>query len=114
MFSDFELTNQLYSFMVAIPKLWSWEQLHEMFVSREEHQEQRGSDSKFLQFEFGILEVGTKDDGNYVHLFVSVVDPSRPMRQKGGSVVPLSTSFLFFANGKIDMPLASEIYERPY
>jgi hypothetical protein len=112
--SDFALTNQLYCFMEAVPLLWSWDKLKVQAATRQTHAEQRGPMSGFLQFEFFVLEEGVKNGEQYIHISVSVTDPSRPVTQRGGSVIPLSTSFLIFENGEVDMPLAREIYDRTF
>ena len=114
MISDFELVSQLYSFMEAIPVLWSREALKGIYAQRERHAEQRGPTDNFLQFEFEVLDEGVKDGGRYLHVSVSVTDPSHPNGQRGSSTTPLCTSFLIFESGEIDMPLAREIYERAY
>jgi|SRR5687767_2337891 hypothetical protein len=114
MISDFALVSQLYSFMEAIPILWSPDALKRLYVRGEMYTEHRGPDDRFLQFEFQILEDGVKDAGQYLHISVSVTDPSRPNGERGSSTTPLSTSFLLFETGKVDMPLAREIYERPF
>lgn len=112
--SDFELVAQLYSFMESIPVLWSRELLERLQAEGEAHTEQRGPHARFLQFEFEILEDGVKDDGRYLHILVSVTDPSRPAGYRGSSNSPLSTSFLLFESGETDMPMAREIYERSF
>ncbi len=118
MISDFALVSQLYSFMEAIPMLWKWDSLRRMYEQGETYTEARGPNDKFIQFEFQVLEDGVedgvKDGGPYLHLSVSVTDASRPNGQRGSSTTPLSTSFLLFENGETDMPLAREIYERPF
>ena len=114
MLSDYELTNQLYSFMQAVPLLWSWKRLKAMHQNNESHIEYRGSKDCLISFDMTVLEEGTKDNGQYLHVAVSVIDPSRDAGTKGSSTTPLSTSFLVFENGELDMPLAREIFERPY
>ncbi|MBM0103564.1 hypothetical protein JM946_02365 [Steroidobacter sp. S1-65] len=114
MASDFALVTQLYAFMDAIPILWAWQDLRESYRDGQTFTEQRGPDGHFLQFEFQVLEEGTKDGGQYLHILVAVTDPTRSNEQRGGSKTPLSTSFLYFENGEVDAPLAREIYERPY
>lgn len=114
MISDFALVSQLYSFMDAIPILWKWESLRRLYGNGETYTEQRGPDDAFLQFEFQVLEEGLKDGDQYLHISVSVTAPSRVNGQLGSSTTPLSTSFLFFSSGESNMPLAREIYERPF
>jgi hypothetical protein len=114
MISEFELVSQLYSFMQAIPVLWSKDALKRLYAEGETHTEQRGPEDNFLQFEFEVLEDGVKDSGPYLHVCVSVTDPSRPNGQRGSSITPLSTSFILFESGEVDMPLAREIYDRPF
>lgn len=114
MVSDFALVSQLYAFMDAIPMLWKWESLRRSYGNGETYKEQRGPRDNFLHFEFQVLEEGVKDGGQYLHIAVSVTDPSRGKGQRGGSTTPMSSSFLFFKNGELDMPLAREIYERRF
>ena len=114
MFSDYELTNQLYSFMQAVPILWGWDRLRTMHQSNESHVEYRGPKDNLISFEVSILEEGRKDAGRYLHVSVLVVDPDRKHGTKGSSTTPLTTSFLMFENGELDMPLARDIFERPY
>jgi hypothetical protein len=114
MLSDFALVSQLYAFMEVIPALRSWDALRNSYVSGETYTEQRGPESNFLQLEFQILEEGSKDGGQYLHVSVSVTDPLRANGQRGSSTTPMCTSFLFFKSGEVDMPLAREIYERPF
>ena len=114
MISDFVLVSQLYSFMEAVPLLWKWETLNALYAQDETYTEQRGPHDNFIHFAFQVLEVGTKEGGRYLHLSVSVTDASRPNGSRGSSTTPLSTSFLFFQSGEVDMPSAREIYERPF
>lgn len=114
MASDFALVSQLYAFMDAIPILWTWQELREQYEKGGTYTEQRGPADNFFHFEFRILEEGVKDAGRYLHVGVSVTDTTRKASRRGGSMIPLSTSFLFFESGELDMPLAREIYERPF
>ncbi len=97
--------------MESIPVLWSWENLVEMKASGATYTEERGPKDGFLQFELSVLDDGTKDDGYYLHVFVSVTDTCRPNDKVGGCKFPLCTSFLYFDNGQLDMPLAGEVYD---
>src|SRR5688500_10861909 len=100
MLSDFALVSQLYAFMEVIPVLWSWHRLRDSYGNGETYTEQRGSENNFLQFEFHILEEGSKDGGQYLHVAVSVTDPLRADGQRGSSTTPMCTSFLFFESGE--------------
>jgi hypothetical protein len=113
MISDFALVSQLYSFMESVPVLWSREELRKLHAESDTHSEERGPPSNFLQFEICVLEDDVKNDKRYLHVLVSVTAPSREKDVRGSSKTPLSTSFLWFEDGEIDMPLAREIYERP-
>jgi hypothetical protein len=77
MASDFALVTQLYAFMDAIPILWAWQDLRKSYGDAQTYTEQRGPDSHFLQFDFQVLEEGTKDGGRYLHISVAVTDPTR-------------------------------------
>ena len=114
MVSDYELTNQLYAFMQAVPVLWGWGRLKAMHEQKGHCVEYRGPKDNMISFEMGILEEGVKDNGRYLHVVVSVTDPDRTLGTKGSSTTPLATSFLVFEGGELDMPLAREIFERPY
>jgi hypothetical protein len=114
MASDFELSSQLYSFMEAVPVLWTWERLKRMHEESDSHTEQRGPDDNIFQFKLSVLEDDLKHGERYLHLLVSITDPTRKIGERGSSNTPLCTSFLFFQNGETDMPLAREIYERSY
>ncbi len=113
MISDFELVSQLYAFMESVPVLWRQEELEKLHEESDTHTEQRGPPNNFLQFEIFVLEHDVKNDKRYLHVLVSVTDPSRESGLRGSSKTPLSTSFLWFEDGETDMPLAREIYERP-
>jgi hypothetical protein len=114
MVSDYELTNQLYAFMQAVPVLWGWERLRTMNDDKESYVEYRGPKDNFMSFKVGIFEEGVKENGRYLLVMVSVTDPDRAPGTKGSSKTPLTTSFLMYENGELDMPLAREIFERPY
>jgi hypothetical protein len=113
--SDFELTNQLYGFMQSIPVLWTWDELAELHIREEQHTEQRGPASRPMTFDLTVVENDVKHGRTYLHVLVSVSDPARKKEAKrGSSWTPLTTSFLWYRDGELDMPSAREIYERPY
>ncbi len=112
--SDFELVSQLYAFMESIPVLWTWGALAKLHAENNTHSEERGPPDSFLQFEMAVLEQDVKYGRPYLHVLVSITDPLRSAGDRGSSKTPLGTSFLWFEDGETDMPLAREIYERPY
>ncbi|MBL8518031.1 MAG: hypothetical protein JNM76_13800 [Betaproteobacteria bacterium] len=109
--SDFELVSQLYAFMQSIPVLWTRDRVQKMFEENDEHQETRGPIDWPLQFEFLVLEQGVKGGEDYLHVLASVSDLGRKKGHHGSSYEPLSTSFLWFKSGELDMPSAREIFE---
>ena len=113
--SDFELTSQLYAFMQAVPVLWTWDELSELHAKNESHKESRGPEHRPLTFDLDVLESDSKHGRTYLHVGVSVSDPYRGKDAKRGNAwVPLSTSFLWYKDGELDMPSARDIYERPF
>ena len=114
MASDFELAAQLHSFMESIPVLWTWEQRQKLYTDGGTHTEQRGPDGRFFHFDLHVLEDASKNGRRYIHVAVSITDTGRANGQRGSSTTPLCTSFLLYEDGEADMPLAREIYERPY
>lgn len=113
--SDFELTSQLYAFMQSIPVLWSWDKLAELHAKKLSHTESRGPDDGPLTFDLDVLENSVQHGRTYLHIGVSVSDPARGRGATRGSAwIPLSTSFLWYKDGELDMPSAREIYERPF
>jgi hypothetical protein len=113
--SEFELTSQLYAFMQAVPVLWTWDELSELYAKREPHVESRGPEQRPMTFELNVLENDAKNGRTYLHVGVSVSDPNRGIGVKRGSAyAPLSTSFLWYKDGELDMPSAREIYERKF
>ena len=115
MASDYELTNQLYSFMQAVPVLWNWNDVDNLHAKDETHAEIRGPLSNPFSFDMRVLEKDAKDGRTYLHVMVTISDPARDKAAKRGSAwSPLSTSFLWYEDGELDMPTAREIYERSY
>ena len=113
--SDFELTSQLYAFMQSVPVLRPWAELSALHAKKEPHVESRGPEQRPMTFELNVLENDAKNGRTYLHVGVSVSDPNRGIGVKRGSAyIPLSTSFLWYKDGELDMPSAREIYERPF
>src|SRR5688572_17447069 len=103
MISDLERRNQLYSFLVSVPLVWKWDELAEL---EGEHVEDRGPESRPMQFSLQLLERDSKEGKSYLHLIVAVSDPGRGKPVLGSAWLPLSTSFLWFQDGTLDMPTA--------
>jgi hypothetical protein len=112
--TDFELTTQLYSFMESVPVLWGWGGLSQLRASDETYTEARGPADNFIQFALQVLDDGTKNGQSYLHVFVRVTDASRVPGRPGSSTTPLSTSFLLFETGEVDMPHGRDIYESAF
>jgi len=110
--SDFELVEQLYVFMTAVPALWGWADLEALHAEGLSCKETRGPDAKHqLQFSLSTLESGVRCGQPYLHIAVSVSAPDRNGLERGSAKVPLCASFLLFQNGVVEMPLASDIFE---
>ena len=101
--------------MQSIPVLWRWEQLAELHAQGESHKEFRGPQNAPLTFDLDVLENSAQNGRTYLHIGISASDPARSHDAKrGSSWVPLSTSFLWYKDGELDMPTARDIYERPF
>ena len=107
MVSDDDLTNQLYNFMLSIPMLWKLEVLEAMHQTNESHKEYRGPEDGSLIFAFDVVE----NEIEYLQVLLSVSDVSRGIKVYGSSYRPLGTSFIWFKDGKLDMPSEKEIYK---
>ena len=111
MLSNYTLIGQLYSFMQAIPELWSWEALEKLCEAHESHKEYRGPEDQPLIFTLQVLEKEVKHSRTYLHIFVDASDVQREIGLPGSSNTPLGTTFLWYQDGELDMPTAKDIYE---
>ncbi len=98
--------------MQSIPELWSQEALRELNISDKSHKEDRGRpEDASLTFTMEVLECDQENGREYLHILVTVSDTDRPKHSGGDSWTPLATSFLWYEDGELDMPIAKEIYE---
>lgn len=98
---DQELANQLISFMHAIPRVWTWDQLIALFQSRERQVEYRGPESNPLTFAMEVLEHDRDEDGQYVHVTTHVCD-GRSGKVLGSTFIPLCGSVFVYEDGKAE------------
>jgi hypothetical protein len=100
--------------MEVVPSLWSWDALSRLHELDDTHTEERGNHENFIQFAFRVLEQDAKEGRPYIHVLVEVVDATRTSGYPGSSTTPLCTSFLLYADGKLDMPTARDTYAKAF
>ena len=100
--SDEELKKQLNAFMRVVPKLWTWEQLLELYEKNEQYTEERGNDNRWISFELLILEDDIQNGKRYLNVGISAND-SRIGKIKGSVYQPFFNNFIFYQDGEIDM-----------
>ena len=105
---DKELIEQLNAFMRVIPKLWTWDELLNLYDSQDNYVEYRGSESNLLTFDINVLEKDIEDGKTYLNVSVNISD-LREGIVKGSTYRPVGNNFIWYKDGTIDMVFLDKI-----
>lgn len=106
---DYELVAQLSAFMRLVPQLWSWSDLAALRSSGNSITEHLGPIDAPLTFDIEILEHDRNQTGEYLHVMVGLSDSVRSKELPASSWGPLTTSFLWYWSGELDVPSSEEL-----
>jgi hypothetical protein len=87
-----------------VPRLWDRSDLVALSHADDTIKEYRGPETGSLIFDVRVLEANENAKGSYLHVSVCVSDTVRAYPHTGNSRIPLCTTFLWYANGELDMP----------